>query len=132
MQNTVLNVHPTTSASTTITTSDLQQQLYFKMKSNLQAQVDEPELNDAFRKRDHDDHQGDDAPPKGEKSAKRQKGIRRQKAQSLNTEEKRYVLLLHQIHTVSFPEEDLEEKMNRWVKREFKTFNEEAWLSIQH
>ncbi|GKD20930.1 hypothetical protein Tco_1222633, partial [Tanacetum coccineum] len=63
-----------------------------KMKSDLQAQVADPELwdvlkakfekssasagscrDDAFRKRDHDDHQGDDAPPKGEKSAKRQK-----------------------------------------------------------
>nr|GEV88098.1 hypothetical protein [Tanacetum cinerariifolium] len=29
--------------------------------------------NDAFHKRDHDEHQGDDGPPKGEKSAKRQK-----------------------------------------------------------
>ncbi|GKD91617.1 hypothetical protein Tco_1367124, partial [Tanacetum coccineum] len=40
--NMVLNVHPTTSASTaTTTTSDLQQQLYLKMKSDLQAQVDD-------------------------------------------------------------------------------------------
>nr|GEV09688.1 hypothetical protein [Tanacetum cinerariifolium] len=29
--------------------------------------------NDAFRKRDHDEHQGDDAPLEGEKSVKRQK-----------------------------------------------------------
>ncbi|GJZ84568.1 retrovirus-related pol polyprotein from transposon TNT 1-94 [Tanacetum coccineum] len=36
------------------------------------------------------------------------------------------------IHAVPFPEEDLEEKMNRWVRKEFKTFNEEARLSIQH
>ncbi|GJU50525.1 hypothetical protein Tco_1220080 [Tanacetum coccineum] len=62
------------------------------MKSDLQAQVDDPELwdvlkakfknylasvgsyrDDAFYKRDHDEYQGDDAPPKGEKSAKRQK-----------------------------------------------------------
>ncbi|GKD82661.1 hypothetical protein Tco_1349500, partial [Tanacetum coccineum] len=29
--------------------------------------------DDAFRKCNHDDHQGDDAPPKGEKSLKRKK-----------------------------------------------------------
>ncbi|GKA77435.1 putative reverse transcriptase domain-containing protein [Tanacetum coccineum] len=33
--------------------------------------------DDAFRKRDHDEHQGDDGPPKGEKSAKRQTDIQR-------------------------------------------------------
>ncbi|GKC45104.1 hypothetical protein Tco_1062826, partial [Tanacetum coccineum] len=90
--NMVLNVHPTTSASTVTTTSDLQQKLYLKMKLDLQAQVDDPELwdvlrakfektsasagscrDDAFRKRNHDDHQGDDDAPKGEKSTKRQK-----------------------------------------------------------
>ncbi|GKA97317.1 hypothetical protein Tco_0825211 [Tanacetum coccineum] len=36
------------------------------------------------------------------------------------------------IHIVPSPEKDLEEKMNRWVRKEFKTFNEEARLSIQH
>ncbi|GKD28547.1 hypothetical protein Tco_1239325 [Tanacetum coccineum] len=85
MQNIVLNVHPTTSTSIA-TTYDLQHQLYLKMKSNLQAQVVDPELwdilkakfekssalvgscrNDAFRKRNHDKHQGDDAPPKRKK-----------------------------------------------------------------
>ncbi|GJU39241.1 hypothetical protein Tco_1192198 [Tanacetum coccineum] len=29
-------------------------------------------------------------------------------------------------------EPDLEEKLNRWVQKEFKTFNEDARLSIQH
>ncbi|GKE17420.1 hypothetical protein Tco_1424997, partial [Tanacetum coccineum] len=43
MQNTVLNVHLTRSTSTT-TTSDLQQQLYLMMKSDLQAQVADLEL----------------------------------------------------------------------------------------
>ncbi|GJX35330.1 hypothetical protein Tco_0246887, partial [Tanacetum coccineum] len=47
-------------------------------------------------------------------------------------EEKRYVLSLHKIHAILFPEEDLEERMNHWVRKEFKTFNEEAQLSIQH
>nr|GFA95073.1 hypothetical protein [Tanacetum cinerariifolium] len=37
MQNTVLNVHPKTSAFTTTTTFDLQRKLYLKMKTNLQA-----------------------------------------------------------------------------------------------
>nr|GEX66681.1 hypothetical protein [Tanacetum cinerariifolium] len=92
MQNTILNVHPTTIASTATTTSDLQQKLYLKMKSELQAQVADLEFWDVFRakfekssassgsyrddvfcKREHDDHQGDDAPPEGEKNAKRQK-----------------------------------------------------------
>ncbi|GKB77461.1 hypothetical protein Tco_0944356 [Tanacetum coccineum] len=41
--NTVINVHLTTSASTATTTSDLQQQLYLKMKSDLQAQVVDPD-----------------------------------------------------------------------------------------
>ncbi|GJU79188.1 hypothetical protein Tco_1276258 [Tanacetum coccineum] len=49
-----------------------------------------------------------------------------------NTEEKKYVLSLYKIHATSFPEEDLEEKMIRWVLRVFMTFNEEARLSIQH
>ncbi|GKE35665.1 hypothetical protein Tco_1454987 [Tanacetum coccineum] len=49
-----------------------------------------------------------------------------------NTEEKKYILSLHKIHAVPFPEFDLEEKMNRWVQKEFKTFNEEARLSIQY
>ncbi|GKC70664.1 hypothetical protein Tco_1116547, partial [Tanacetum coccineum] len=31
-----------------------------------------------------------------------------------NTEEKRYVISLYKIHVVPFPEEDLEEKINRW------------------
>ncbi|GJW26218.1 hypothetical protein Tco_0040029 [Tanacetum coccineum] len=98
MKNTVLNVHPTTSTSTT-TTSDLQQQLYLKMKLDLQSQVADPELwnalkakyekssastnscrYDAFCKRDHEDHPGDDAPPKEEKSAKRQKTSRSSKS----------------------------------------------------
>ncbi|GKE04272.1 hypothetical protein Tco_1396290 [Tanacetum coccineum] len=36
------------------------------------------------------------------------------------------------IHVVPFPEDDLEEKMNRWVQKEFKTFNKKEQLSIQH
>ncbi|GJU75198.1 hypothetical protein Tco_1272268 [Tanacetum coccineum] len=92
MKNTLINVHPTTSASTaTITTLELQQ-LYLKMKTDLQAQVVDTESwdvmrakfeksstsagscrDDVVRKHDHDDHQGDDAPLEGEKSAKRQK-----------------------------------------------------------
>ncbi|GJT43056.1 hypothetical protein Tco_0951771 [Tanacetum coccineum] len=49
-----------------------------------------------------------------------------------NTKEKKYILLLHKIHVERFPKADLEEKMNHWVRKEFKTFNEEARLSIQH
>ncbi|GJW74892.1 putative reverse transcriptase domain-containing protein [Tanacetum coccineum] len=49
-----------------------------------------------------------------------------------NTEEKKYVLSLHKIHEISFPKEDLGEKMIQWVSKVFKTFNEEVRLSIQH
>nr|GEV21710.1 hypothetical protein [Tanacetum cinerariifolium] len=45
-----------------------------------------------------------------------------------NTNEKRFILSLHKIHAVPFPEEDMEEKMNSWVRKEFNMFNEEAWL----
>ncbi|GJY48893.1 hypothetical protein Tco_0438849, partial [Tanacetum coccineum] len=48
-----------------------------------------------------------------------------------NTKEK-YILSLHKIHAERFPKADLEEKMNRWVRKEFKNFNENARLSIQH
>ncbi|GJV44853.1 hypothetical protein Tco_1429389 [Tanacetum coccineum] len=43
-----------------------------------------------------------------------------------NTEEKKYILSLHKFHAEEFPEPDLEEKLNRWVRKEFKTFNEDA------
>ncbi|GJW53539.1 hypothetical protein Tco_0097624 [Tanacetum coccineum] len=49
-----------------------------------------------------------------------------------NTEERSYILSLHKIHVVSFPEEDLEERLKRWVRKEFMTFNKEARLSIHH
>ncbi|GJU07996.1 hypothetical protein Tco_1124426 [Tanacetum coccineum] len=49
-----------------------------------------------------------------------------------NTEEKSYILSLHKTHAIPFPEDDLEEKMNRYVQKEFKTFNDEARLSIQY
>ncbi|GJR98296.1 hypothetical protein Tco_0270470 [Tanacetum coccineum] len=43
-----------------------------------------------------------------------------------NTEEKKYILSLHKIHAERFPEANLEEKMYRWVRKEFKKFNEDA------
>ncbi|GJR47649.1 hypothetical protein Tco_1315752 [Tanacetum coccineum] len=49
-----------------------------------------------------------------------------------NTEEKKYILSLYKIHAEEFPKPDLEEKLNRWVRKEFKTFNEDTRLSIQH
>ncbi|GJT11869.1 hypothetical protein Tco_0858911 [Tanacetum coccineum] len=62
MLNNVIQVHPTTSASTsTTTTVDLQQQLYLKMK------------DDDFRTQHYGDHQDDDTPLEGEKRAKRHK-----------------------------------------------------------
>nr|GEV38362.1 hypothetical protein [Tanacetum cinerariifolium] len=49
-----------------------------------------------------------------------------------NTKEKKYILSLHKIHAERFPEAGLEEKMNSWVRKEFKTFNEEARLTIKY
>ncbi|GJW60927.1 hypothetical protein Tco_0110262 [Tanacetum coccineum] len=194
----ILEIHPTTSSSTATTSSpDLQQQLYLRMKSDIKDQANDLTLwdvlkrkfkksstlphscrDDAFHSRHHDDHKDDDAPPEGEKRAKRhktskiidedefinaeeyayhleqstnfiknqivwesrQEDIRRSKAKALifygpqrnpneplrylynkdlfflkngNTEEKKYILSLHKIHAVPFPEVDLEEKMNR-------------------
>ncbi|GJV60340.1 hypothetical protein Tco_1466440 [Tanacetum coccineum] len=176
----------------------LQQAKYEKSSAST-----DPCRTDAFRKRDHDDHQGDDAHPKGEKDnlvvdedevipgdetpefinefqnvdkrvltifdrkrieaklrdmlSNQKEDLKRPKLYALvffgpqrnlneppkylynkdlfflkhgNTTEKRYVLSLHKIHAVLFPEEDLEEKMNQWVKKEFKNFNEEARLMI--
>ncbi|GJZ33670.1 hypothetical protein Tco_0579106, partial [Tanacetum coccineum] len=37
-----------------------------------------------------------------------------------NTEAKKYVLSLHKIHAISFPEDDLEEHLTRWVGKVFK------------
>nr|GEW24092.1 hypothetical protein [Tanacetum cinerariifolium] len=34
-----------------------------------------------------------------------------------NTKEKKYILSLHKIHAEEFPEPDLEEKLNRWVRK---------------
>ncbi|GJV53546.1 hypothetical protein Tco_1449287 [Tanacetum coccineum] len=49
-----------------------------------------------------------------------------------NTKEKKYILSLYKIHAERFLEVDMEEKMNRWVRKELKTFNKDARLSIQH
>ncbi|GJU39094.1 hypothetical protein Tco_1192051 [Tanacetum coccineum] len=102
---------------------------------------------DTFCGSDHDDHQKNDAPPEGEKRAERRKTSKssksargssskqpaqRSETYNGNTEEKSYILLLHKINAAPNLEEDLEEKMKRWVKKEFNTFNEEAQLSIQH
>ncbi|GJX75365.1 retrovirus-related pol polyprotein from transposon TNT 1-94 [Tanacetum coccineum] len=43
-------------------------------------------------------------------------------------EEKKYILSLHKIQAEQFPEADLEEKINRWVHKEFKNFNEDTQL----
>ncbi|GJX66740.1 hypothetical protein Tco_0301083 [Tanacetum coccineum] len=43
-----------------------------------------------------------------------------------NIKENKYILSLQKIHAERFPEADLEEKMNHWVRKEFKNFNEDA------
>nr|GEV59811.1 hypothetical protein [Tanacetum cinerariifolium] len=86
----VIEVHPTTSTSTsTKSSANIPQQLYLNMKSNLQDQAANPALwdvlnckfeksstsntsckDDAFRPHNHDDHQEDDAPTEAEKRRK--------------------------------------------------------------
>ncbi|GJZ61265.1 hypothetical protein Tco_0617402 [Tanacetum coccineum] len=51
MKNKVLNVHPTVSISTAKITVDLKQQLYLKMKTDLQAQAANPEIWDVLKKK---------------------------------------------------------------------------------
>ncbi|GJW37009.1 hypothetical protein Tco_0059929 [Tanacetum coccineum] len=80
VQSNVIQVHPTTTTSTETTSSaDLQQQLYLKIKSNLQDQANDPALEDDFHSH-HDDHQEDDAPPEGEKRVKRHKASKSSKS----------------------------------------------------
>ncbi|GJX65927.1 hypothetical protein Tco_0300270, partial [Tanacetum coccineum] len=80
VHNNVIQVHPTITTSTDTTSSaDLQQQLYLKMKSNLQDQANDPALDDAFHSQRHDDHQEDDAPLEGEKKVKSHKASKSSK-----------------------------------------------------
>ncbi|GJR63484.1 hypothetical protein Tco_1505646 [Tanacetum coccineum] len=52
VQTNVIQVHPTTTTSTKTTSSaDLQQQLYLKMKSNLQDQANDPALWDVLKRK---------------------------------------------------------------------------------
>nr|GEW91497.1 hypothetical protein [Tanacetum cinerariifolium] len=93
VQSNVIQVYPTTTTSTKTTSlADLQQQLYFNIKRNLQDQVNDPTLwevlkckfekssisntslrDDDIHSQRHDDHQEDDAPLEGEKRVKRRK-----------------------------------------------------------
>ncbi|GJY33299.1 hypothetical protein Tco_0417768 [Tanacetum coccineum] len=71
--------------------------------------------DDAFHSQRHDDHQEDNTPPKGGENSEKTQDVQEFK-----------------IHAKLFPKADLEEKMNRWVRKEFKNFNEDTRLSIQH
>ncbi|GKE34026.1 hypothetical protein Tco_1453348, partial [Tanacetum coccineum] len=92
VQSNVIHVHPTITTSTETESSvDLQYQLYLKMKRNLQDRADNIALWEALKSKFektstsntscrvddfhsyHDEHQDDDAPPKGEKIVKRSK-----------------------------------------------------------
>ncbi|GJZ96824.1 hypothetical protein Tco_0669158 [Tanacetum coccineum] len=52
------------------------------------SEIKTEKLDDAFRKRDHDEHQGEDAPPEREKSAKRQKTLKSSKSARVIDEDK--------------------------------------------
>ncbi|GJT15825.1 hypothetical protein Tco_0874531 [Tanacetum coccineum] len=46
-----------------------------------------------------------------------------------HSQEKKYVLSLHKIHATSFPENDLEEKLTRWVRKEKERADPEEFFS---
>ncbi|GJZ71123.1 hypothetical protein Tco_0634974 [Tanacetum coccineum] len=46
----------------------------------------------------------------------------------VNSKERKYVLSLHKIHVVPFPEEDLEERMNRWINHRRVRDNPEEYF----
>nr|GEW36034.1 integrase, catalytic region, zinc finger, CCHC-type, peptidase aspartic, catalytic [Tanacetum cinerariifolium] len=74
VQTNVIQVHPTrTTLTDTISLAALQQQLYLKMKSNLQDQANDPALWNVLKH---------DAPPEGKK------GVKRHKASKISKEEK--------------------------------------------
>ncbi|GKB49939.1 hypothetical protein Tco_0900692 [Tanacetum coccineum] len=50
----------------------------------------------------------------------------------MNSETRKYVLLLHKIHVISFPESDLEELKSRWVRKVIKKFKLEAQYVVHH
>ncbi|GJX53319.1 hypothetical protein Tco_0281688 [Tanacetum coccineum] len=86
MQNMVLNVHPTTSTSTA-TTSDLQQQLYLKMKSDFQSKVVDRELWNALKaKYEKSSVSTDSCRQKKSRSSKSARGsLSKQPAKETNT-----------------------------------------------
>ncbi|GJR10414.1 hypothetical protein Tco_0793066 [Tanacetum coccineum] len=114
VQSNVIHVHPTITTSTeTESSANLQYQLYLKMKRNLQDRADDITLEDDFHSH-HDEHQDDDAPLEGEKRVKRRKMSKRSKsARDSSSKHSR-------------------KDSTTYVQKEFKTFNEDARLSIQH
>ncbi|GJS30192.1 retrovirus-related pol polyprotein from transposon TNT 1-94 [Tanacetum coccineum] len=115
-------------------------------------------LNTSCREDDfhsyHDEHQDDDAPPKGEKGVKRSKESKRSKSargllskhsskdstkyvskqqsqqQEWDAWEEENVFDEDEV----IPEDETPELIAKFqnVRKEFKTFNEDAWLSIKH
>ncbi|GJR88758.1 hypothetical protein Tco_0212769 [Tanacetum coccineum] len=156
-ENNVIQVYPTTSTLTeTISSADLQQQ--FKMKLNFQDQANDPALWDVLKWVLHQNDQpkitqliypSNNNNNMNEMHRKRKQLLMKMRMEAtlndmLNNQfqnAKEYAYHLEQatnfmenqiIHAEPFPEVDLEEKMNRWVRKEFKNFNEDARLSIQH
>ncbi|GJS00990.1 hypothetical protein Tco_0317498 [Tanacetum coccineum] len=87
IKNTIINVHPTT-------------KLWDVLRSKFEKSSASTSFcrDDAFRKRDHDEHQGDDGPPEGEKSSKRQIHLKVQRLQEAlhQNNQSRNPKILHQ------------------------------------
>ncbi|GJR12020.1 hypothetical protein Tco_0794672 [Tanacetum coccineum] len=77
MKNNVINVHPITNQVADLELWDVLKRKFEKSSASTSSCRD-----DAFHKRGHDEHQGDDAPPEGEKRAKRQKTSKGSKSAS--------------------------------------------------
>ncbi|GJX34620.1 hypothetical protein Tco_0246177 [Tanacetum coccineum] len=131
MQNTILNVHQ----SSTSSISNLQQQLYLKIKNDRDSQAADSAIRDALKKKYEkssivwESRQEDVTPQVHEKRAQVFQGCERDPndptrylynkdlffLKNGNTKARMYVLSLHKIHATSFLEDDLEEVLKRWV-----------------
>ncbi|GJZ68951.1 hypothetical protein Tco_0632501 [Tanacetum coccineum] len=105
----------------TILSSDknITQELTETMKRSLQDRANDPDHR-------HDDHQEDDAPPEGEKRVKRHKALKRSKSARVIDEDE---VILKDETSELIAELQV---VDKHVRKEFKNFNEEARLKIQH
>ncbi|GJZ04257.1 hypothetical protein Tco_0537532 [Tanacetum coccineum] len=119
---------PTITTSTDTTSSpDLQQQLYLKMKSNLQDQANDPALDVDFHLQHHDDHQDDDAPPEGEKRVKRHKIFKSSKSTRGSSSKRSIKESTTYLVPTTFDRARMEATLNDMVSNQFRNAEEYAY-----